>query len=635
MGKTSPITRLTKIVVVILLLATTISISTSAQTSSDVRVEMAVVLSDGTLKLQVAVPRGQTIEQATITVDGNNVELTAQPIALSVNQWMFLDSSERVINTATTIQAAVERFLQGNDSETQVGLIFYALETQLYQPSSSMSEVGSWLDQYSVYPGQPGCINDAINTLAEIPRPLDKARHIMLIAGNLSRQGLCTATDALSVSAPIDIIVLSEEVDPLYYDLIERSGGNLFRANLQTVQARVNEVKTLWSRPVYLLESSTPLSGSARSGQLQLTLSNGSSISVRVRLESFTSSETVEDTSGLQTMPSLATPTTNGVQPPTEVVVASTTVLAATVPQMTSAQPSLTQVATESIVAVAPTTVEVQNVATTTTNDADATGSEVISSPTEDSQAASNQTDDDQPETVDTPLPEDASTEAQTTVTSTDDDITPQLVVIMLLGALGGIVLVMARQWRKSRIMTDTDLDNDATQQPEVALTEEEEFYNLGDQPTPSESASGVIQNSMEDEVDITEMDEAEEDDDELLDQTEIVTEDDLIASTKSLVTGILKLDGTSKQYEIQRVGTLLGRESDCDIAIKDDKQLSRKHVKFETSDDNIISLRILTSNPILINGERAAQKQSLNLGDVLQLSQKTRMILVAVGDDE
>lgn len=259
-----------------LLLALWLVLPANAQGSRTARVELATVDGDGVLVVHVAVPRGQTVEAATLTVNGNTVNLQPEPAPLAAERWILLDSGETVVNTATTTQAALQRFLQTTGADNRTGLVIYAQRPTLYFPTDSYSELQLLLDDYNARVSEPGCLGDALAALAAEGRPLDRARRVLVIAGPLSRQGLCTNESYTPVSAPVDQLIITEDADNLYLDIQERSGGELFRANIRTIEARLNDVSALWAQPSYRLDGTLNVPGGAAElrGDLTITLAN-------------------------------------------------------------------------------------------------------------------------------------------------------------------------------------------------------------------------------------------------------------------------------------------------------------------------------------------------------------------------
>jgi hypothetical protein len=364
-----------------LLVALLLAVPAAAQGSREARVELATVDSDGALVVHVAVPRGQTVEAASLTVEGATVNLQPEPAPLAVNRWILLDSGETVVNTATNTQAALQRFLQTTDADNRTGLVIYAGSSTLYAPTDSLTELQLLLDDYNARVSEPGCIGDALVELAQRERPLDRARRVLVIAGPLSRQGLCDTESYTAVGAPVDQLIITEEMDDLYLDIQERSGGALFRANIRTVDARLNDVSALWAQPSYRLDGTLTVAGDVTEvrGSLSVTLANNTQETFDVTITVVAGEE------GAQVF-TLGGPPTATTVPPTAVAVLPTDV-PTTAPAATADTSSAEGEATEPVVTpVPPTEVPPTEAAAPTESDTD------DSTPTEVAVVAGNPT---------------------------------------------------------------------------------------------------------------------------------------------------------------------------------------------------------------------------------------------------
>lgn len=296
--------------------------SISAQLRST-RVELATRDGDEVL-FHVRVLRGQTIESASLIQGDNTLELEAAPVPLANTQWIVLDASEEMVNLQTTVQGAVQRFLRNN--ETPTGLIFYNSTVDTLSPTVSTSQIDSFLLGYTATPGEPACLADALTPITEATRQLDHSWRILVItAGDFSGQSNCATQTMPQMPAPVDVIAIADEVDETLQDLVDSTGGTLIRANLRTVEARINEVRTQWGQPTYELRGvwSDDLDESA-SLDLTVTLANGTAETVPVRLQTYNIPVPVEPTAE-PTQIVLATITPPNVASPTEVVAPAAT----------------------------------------------------------------------------------------------------------------------------------------------------------------------------------------------------------------------------------------------------------------------------------------------------------------------
>src|SRR5690606_8276049 len=97
-----------------------------------------------------------------------------------------------------------------------------------------------------------------------------------------------------SLAIPVDFVIVSDSVDPLYEDLKIRFGGRLLRANLRTISNRLDEIKSLWSNPVY--ELSGTYGGEATTGEVELALSDGTRLRLPVEFEVMAQVEVAQPT---------------------------------------------------------------------------------------------------------------------------------------------------------------------------------------------------------------------------------------------------------------------------------------------------------------------------------------------------
>lgn len=73
----------------------------------------------------------------------------------------------------------------------------------------------------------------------------------------------------------------------------------------------------------------------------------------------------------------------------------------------------------------------------------------------------------------------------------------------------------------------------------------------------------------------------------------------------------------------------ILGRHSDCDIALVDEPGLSRKHARFHVSSDEIAISDIGSLNGTLVNGKVVKERCVLNSGDRLVFDEEEFIILI------
>ncbi len=588
-----------------------------AQSSQDSRVESAILLGDS-LQVQVSVPRGQTIEMATLVLADTTLLLDTVPVPLPVTQWLILDQSEGIINIAPTIQTAVNRFLQGTPATTQTGLVLYSDSINRFLPSANQDEISTWLTGYSGRANTPGCIGDALVTvgeqLASIPTSVQR---VLLIGGPASRQNVCTGRDFQPLGVPVDVIVLTDEIDTFYHDIIERGGGVLLRANIQTLAARVNEIKALWANPVYALTGT--YTGQSVTGDLRLTLANGSVVNLAVQLQTgaaLTDSTMPVAANGLSVLqdPLSQIPATEPVTSQTEG--AATTVPA---PEQIIAQPAVTQ--SDSVGSNPPTT---NNEPVRVVGDIQVMSSEptpiMLNNPVAEAESAVllSPQPDIQPVRIDSPK------EVAADVTADFSQYLPFIGGGALLLALVLFGVIRSRRSSESRPALETRSSADHTLiEFDQRSSTEIEFQDTGGSGFSSEIEAG-------DPYDMTEMFDGPVDDFEL---TEIITEADMLAVVKPPVA-LLKVEPNGQVYALRRPQTRLGRMGECDIHLSDDRQISREHVVFVITEDDAIHMEVHTHNPVMVNGQRITGAHPLRIGDTLQLSTVTRGTVLALDEN-
>jgi len=283
------------------------------------RGEDAFSTDDGTLIVHVSVPRGQIIEEGQLSSDSSSesVILQADAEPLSEVQWFVLDASGEMLNAAPFVKDALQRFLSNPQGRIRYGVIVYDSRPRvLVEPTSDTAALIRELDNYSGTAEQVGCVGDALALLRSLGRSPDEARRVLLVAGPLTRQGTCNESAVQSVSAPIDAIIIADDVEGEYLDIAERSRGIIRRANLQTVSARFSEVKSQWLQPIYALRgrSNAPLSGS---GSLRVLFTDGSSEQAFVRVSGILLTPT--PSGPILQRPATATPPPTDVPPPTAI----------------------------------------------------------------------------------------------------------------------------------------------------------------------------------------------------------------------------------------------------------------------------------------------------------------------------
>lgn len=577
--------------------------------SNDSRIERAT-LSDNALSIQVSVPRGRTIEDANLRLAGNNLNLSASPVSSDVTLWLLVDRSEAVVNVAPSILTGINRFIDGFDDETNIGIILYSNDTSDYIPSSNRSELEGWLSTYSGRANTSNCINTALDTIQEQLREREEVQRILIVTGELTRQGACP-DDTPDLNVPVDLIVIADTVNPLFEDLQDRFGGRLLRANLQTIGNRLDEIKSLWSNPVYELTSD--YADEDLSGELELDLSDGTTITLDVSLEQVLSDTNEQASTGALT--SLGSNTATEVPTNTQTDPEPTQ---QAIDDNDADNPSPTERPTENTTVVIVTETEASTDNTVVATEADVV---VVDEPSDEQVVV----------IAPTSIPDDNNTVADTgddTANNTPEtaeeqpssEETSEPPLILLIGSL---IFVLIAGIISYFVIRKPASDSNTTTSPINGIE------------------NSVLDPIIKDDTfDMTEMLDVEDDNPPGIDEpdefeiTEIVTEEELRASSQETVA-LLRDESTGKSYEIYKPESILGRKDTCDIVISDDKAISREHLSFVFTNDDRIKVIILTQNPVSINGSFVKNDSLLSMGDKLTLTPNTELILTALELEE
>ena len=87
------------------------------------------------------------------------------------------------------------------------------------------------------------------------------------------------------------------------------------------------------------------------------------------------------------------------------------------------------------------------------------------------------------------------------------------------------------------------------------------------------------------------------------------------------------------KTYPIEQEELLLGRDLSNDIAISD-PEVSRRHARFFTQNDNVLVEDLGSTNGTFLNGERISSPQQLRAGDVITLGESIVLVFEKAGYD-
>lgn len=601
---------LRKTIYLIIALCLSLSIPLSTANAQDnSRIERAT-LSGESVTIQVSVPRGRTIENAELQGPAQPIRLGAAPVPSDITLWLVLDQSEAIINAAPTIQTGITRFINGFSAETQIGILLYNNSLQQYQPTVTRSEINAWLSGYSGRANSPNCLGTALEALNENISGTTGTHRVLIIAASPVRQSACPSAN-LNLSVPADLIIVADTIDPSYQDVQDRFGGRLLRANIQTVSNRLDEIKSLWSNPVYELSGILPQD--VNNTNLVITLSDKTRVTLPVTFEEISlQAETLTTSSGLTALGDLVT------QAPTEAA-SITTTQRNTTQQTENTAASPTEVMIGAVVQATsqPTNQSASSTEPTTVAQGSSQANTRESAASESQQAP-------QPNVVEPETPTETADESFTLETLTSQPIL--LAIGTLILTIGVIILVLARRKKPEPERAGTIRGFPTT--GHVGFNRHDETVI---EATMIEF--GTSEHPNMDALDITEMlDDAPQPtaqpEIDLFEVTEIVTEEELLAEPKPLVLALLHDEKTQTIYEIRRPSTLLGRQETCDIMIND-KVISREHLIFEVKEDDSIEAIIITQNPILLNQERLENRTKINIGDTLKLSPNTELTVL------
>jgi hypothetical protein len=528
---------------------------------------------EGNVVLHVRVPRGQTVESAELVQGNHLIVLEAEPVQLPETQWILLDSSDEMVNLQSVVQSSVQRFWRGSSAET--GLIFYSSEITSLRPTDSSEQIDAFLTSYAATAGEPACLGQAIAAINDSERDLDRSWRILIVtAGDFSRQDACDIADLASLPAPVDVIAITEEADTALLELLDRSGGIINNANLRTVEARVNEIRTQWGQPSYALsgEWSSDFDESA-SFDVNVSLSNGTEETTTIRLREY------------------------NVPPPPEPTVEPTAIVLATIPPRATdtTAPETTEVA----VVINPTAE-----ASVTTSDNDSgdnvaflliigailfvVGAVVLAL------ALSRVR---RPSSLDTSKPSPNFYESLDTPHYSEAAMT-------------------ATKIRERSIVEDADI-GETRIAPEAA--------GLG-------SSAKLDDTYLDDDAEYGDEDEL------LVTQVltdERFKQMVLLSKTNDEVVGWMRLstegEAQSEDYPLTQKGAVIGRSLDCDIRVKDDRAISRQHARLDVRPNGQVTIsRLSAVNPVVVGGVQVSNRHPLKPNDVIHLSDRTRLVFIA-----
>ena len=545
------------------------------QQGRSTRVELVTQTADGEVLLHVRVPRGQTVETAELVQGNQLIVLEAEPVQLPETQWILLDASDEMVNLQSVVQSSVQRFWRGSSAET--GLIFYSGAMTSLRPTSSEEQIDGFLTSYTATAGEPACLGEAIAAINETERDLDRSWRILIVtAGDFSRQAACDNAELATLPAPVDVIAVTDSIDPALQDLVDRSGGTINSANLRTVEARANEIRAQWGQPSYALSGAWSADFDVTAAfDLNVTLSNGTEETTSLRLRDYNLP--------LPPAPTIA---------PTEIVLA-------TIPPRATDTPA--PEVTEAVVIPNPTAEPTVTNPSSGGNDNVAlllivgailfvVGAVVLALALSRVRRPANDTPSSRPNYYES-LSSPQSVEAA----------------------------MSATKIRERSIIEDDDI-GETRIAPEAA--------GLG---TPTQ-ASKLDDTYMEDAAEFG-------DEDELL-LTQVLTDDRFKqmvqqSQTNEEIVGWMRLSTEGEEaladFPLSLKGAVIGRSLDCDIQVKDDRAISRQHARLDVRPNGQVTIsRLSAVNPVVVGGVQVSNRHPLKPNDVIHLSDRTRLVYIA-----
>lgn len=614
------------------------SVITQAQ-ATDVFIEWAAQSDTNTVTVHVRVPRGQEIEVATIGDDATLSLLEAQPAPMNTTTWLVIDASATMLNFQSPVQTSLQRWLTSDSTlrDGEVGLIAYNNDLQIAEPSRFQSQVDDFLAEYTVTANTVGCLGDALTTIAEREREVNRSVRILVITAEWSRQTTCTQSAVPDdLLAPIEMIILANEenTDDALIELAERGGTMPLFANVRLLDTRLDEIQAAWDNPTFRLDATfaNPLPSNAT---ITVNLSNGDAITQQVQFDIF-------------------------VQPPTPIA-------SPTVPTATLIAPTETASPTTTI---APTSTDVPDEPTATNMQAEPTATDVPPTVTSTPQ----------PETTEAAIAS-APTEVTDTEAPSASDMDDNLPLLLLIGGtlfVIGIGFVVIAFTRLGNTANKTDSDP-------PKKDDSSSFYDTLDKPTdalrtPVVQVNPAKQGGVANEIDqlITRMEDVEaienanpieqtgmvDMDTDLLNQMKTISDPDHPTGhpndSQAIITQMLSdeqframmnqsqddeevvawlqvVSGDRKtSYDLTRRGAIVGRGKDCDIQITGDSAVSRQHVQFTVPEDfNITVSRLSANNPVVVGGVQVSNRHPLQPNDVVYLSDRTYIVFVLNDDND
>ncbi|MEM9951282.1 MAG: FHA domain-containing protein [Chloroflexota bacterium] len=519
------------------------------------------------------VPRGQVIERVTLSQDDLSVDLDVGISALPETQFIMLDASSEMVNLQQVVQANVPRLWQGDDQATS--LIFYSADTAILAPTNRTDDIDNFLASYNSNSGTPACLGDALAEFDSdtLIRDYEQSWRILLITvGDFSGSANCVSSDLPTAPSVLDIIAITSEIDPMLQDLLERSGGRFYTANLRSIEARINEVIAEFGKLTYAVEGTLPDNWNLEQAfELEVEFSNGIEEAQIITFREYNVPAPATPTPLPVATATIASETVNQVQVTPQAdaddddSVASTPILATAIPDS-----SPTEVSGNNGIAILLIVAAILFVV----------GAVVIAL------ALSRVRRRPEPE-----YPTQESNFYESLASNQESEQT------------------LKRNGERNNV--SGDVVEPLTQIARLDKTE------AGDELMADDDHLLVTQ-VLSDERFRSMMEQSQ-------------TNDEIIGWVRLLVSG----QEHHRDIELTRRGLVIGRSQDCDIQITGDRAISRQHARLDVRQNNQVTVsRLSAVNPVVVGGIQISNRHPLASNDVIHLSDETRLIFIANIDD-
>ena len=224
---------------------------THAQSLDSARVLSASYDADNRLVILLEIPADETIRDAFVLFDNEELSLDIENETPSFEQWFILDAGESMINSYSLIKDELGAIIENQETGVESGGISFGDDVIRQDPDNRQTLFISWLDDYQASATQ-SCVFDALNVLSELEESPRLVRRMMLITGTANEDSSCTGGNP-ELAAPVDIIVMGNPDDNLYRDIAEQSDGAYLQSTVLRLSRQIATIEALWNRPVAVL----------------------------------------------------------------------------------------------------------------------------------------------------------------------------------------------------------------------------------------------------------------------------------------------------------------------------------------------------------------------------------------------